>query len=358
MRKTLESQSLSGSAGRTRRSGLKISLFVLVAVLVQPCSSPGQDVASQVKLTETARATLVPVPPVEGQFNSVSALGYAPDGSTLAVGMRKPNLVLLLDSATLVEQGRLDGHLALVSRVVFSPDGKALVSAGHDGTVRIWDIATKRQRLLLDQFQGNVRGLAISPDGKRIFTGETSRGLKGTAQVWDAQDGRLLGSLSNYDHSIEYVSVSPDGQTLATCSRDQTVRLWDLATYKQKNIFDAKGPFANELAFLPDGKNLAAVFDDKTIRLFDVATLRQKYQIVTTAQSFLYLAVSPDGSILATADTNRLQLWRSSDGSPLASVPDTGGRIAAIRFSPDGRSVAVGGPSGFLSVFRLDFENK
>jgi WD40 repeat protein len=154
------------------------------------------------------------------------------------------------------------------------------------------------------------------------------------------------------------VIVSPDGLTLATTSRDKTIRLWDLATDAQKNLFDAKGPFANHLAYMPDGKSLVAVFNDKTIRLFDVATMSQKYQIETTAQTFLYLTVSPDGSILATADTNRLQLWRSSDGTPLASVPDTGGRIAAIQFSPDGRSVVMGGPSGFIRVFRLDHDPK
>jgi dipeptidyl aminopeptidase/acylaminoacyl peptidase len=340
--------------------GPMLVLFGMVLVLSQPSSSAGQDAAQRITLVETARATLTEADPVGNLSNSVSALGYSPDGSMLAAGMLNPNSVLLLDPATLAVRDRLEGHTALVSRVVFSPDGKTLVSSGHDGTVRVWDLATKRQRLLLDQFaEKRIRGLGISPDGKRIFTGEMLPRGKETGHAWDAQDGRLLGSLA-YFQGIECLAVSPDGLTLATASRDKTIRLWDLATYTQKDLFDAKGPFASDLAYMPDGKSLAAVFTDKTIRVFDVATMSQKYQIETTAQIFLFLTVSPDGSILATADGFgvRLQLWRSSDGSPLASIPDTGGRIAAIQFSPDGRSVVVCGPSGFIRVFRLDRDRK
>jgi WD40 repeat protein len=334
-------------------------LFGPILLLILPTSSMGQVAERRTVLTEAVHATLAEEGPNTRLNNAVCSLCYAPDGSTLAVGLRDPNTILLLDSATLAVRDRLKGHVALISRLAFLPDGKTLVSSGHDGTIRIWDIATKRQRILLDQFQGKIRGLAISPDGKRIYSGEAALGFKGAAQVWDTENGKLLGSLKNENHGIEDLVVSPDGLILATASRDKTIRLWDLSTYTEKNIFDAKESFPNSIVFMPDGHSLAAVFfNDMSIRLFDTNTMRQRYRVETKAKSFLNMAVSPDGSTLATVDANRLQLWRSSDGSPLASIQDTGAIINAIRFSPDGRSVVVGGLSGTVRVYRIDRNNK
>lgn len=359
MRMTFDWQGVSAPVGRTSRLQPLWITFGSILLLAMPASSSGQDAGRRVTLTEAAHATLTVEDPKTRLSNAVCSFGYAPDGSTLAVGLRDPNSILLLDPATLAVRGRLDGHLALVSRLAFLPDGKTLVSSGHDGTIRLWDVATKRERLLLDQFQGNIRGLAISPDGKRIYSGEAIPGHKGAAQAWDAETGKLLGTLKNENHGVEDLAVSPDGLTLATASRDKTVRLWDLATYDQKGLFEAEESFPHGLAFLPDGRSLAAVFyKDMTIRLFDTATMREKYRVETKAQTFLHLAVPPDGSILATGDAYRLRLWRPSDGSPLASIPNTGGQINVVRFSPDGRSIVVGGSSGFVKVFRLDRDGK
>ena len=343
------------SALPTRKSR-RVSGWVwvgLASLLIPTASTSGQDAPVGVTLTETARANLAAQPPGKRPDHIVTSLAYSADGQSLAVGLHTPFTILLLEAATLAVRGQFEGHLGLVSRVAFTPDGKTLVSAGHDGTVRVWDIATRRERLLIDQFQGNVRGLALSPDGTTVYTGEMIPGLKGTAQAWDLATGRLLGAPANYDHGIEDLTVSPDGRTLATTSRDQTIRLWDLPMFTPQASFDAQGPFASDLAFNTDGTSLAAVYDDKTLRLFDLPTLRPRYQIKTDAPSFLQLAIAPDGSTLATTDSNRLRLWRLADGSPLASMPEIGEHIFAIQFSPDGRSVVVGGMPRLLRVYRV-----
>ena len=326
----------------------------MVLPLILTAVARGQDAPPRVTLTEAARVSLAEHPEAKRPDHVVSALAYSADGRTLAVGLLNPHIILLLDPVTLATRGELVGHLGLVAQVVFTPDGQTLVSAGHDGTVRVWDVAARRERQTIDQFQGNVRGLALSPDGTRIYTGEAIPGAKGKAQSWDLATGRLLGGPVDYDHGIEALALSPDGRTMATSSRDRTIRLWDTTTWTQTASFDAEKPFANDLAFAPDGRSLAAAFDDQSLRLVDLPKLEPRVVKTLGGGSFLYLDVAPVGATLAQADSNRLRLWDLADGTPLGEVAETGGKVYAIRFAPDGRSIAVGGRPGFVRVYRVD----
>ncbi|HEY8506239.1 MAG TPA: hypothetical protein VIL46_16750, partial [Gemmataceae bacterium] len=85
-----------------------------------------------------------------------------------------------------------DGNtLGGVNAVAYSPDGKTLFSAGSDGTVKVWDLATGRDRLTYRGHDGPVRGLAVAPDGKTIASagGED-------IHLWDPATGKLLRTIT------------------------------------------------------------------------------------------------------------------------------------------------------------------
>ncbi|HEU5443222.1 MAG TPA: serine/threonine-protein kinase, partial [Steroidobacteraceae bacterium] len=82
----------------------------------------------------------------------------------------------------------LIGHTDRVRSVAYSPDGRRLVTASHDGTARVWDAATGRQILVLEGHGGPVISAAFSPDDHRIATGSFDK----TARIWDAVTGRQL----------------------------------------------------------------------------------------------------------------------------------------------------------------------
>ncbi len=64
----------------------------------------------------------------------------------------------------------------------FSPDGKRIVTAGVDGTARVWDAASGKEIGELRGHQGPLRSAAFSPNGRRIVTGSEDN----TARIWDA----------------------------------------------------------------------------------------------------------------------------------------------------------------------------
>ena len=77
---------------------------------------------------------------------------------------------------------------------------------------------------------------------------------------------------NHHKYRITSVVFSPDGKTLASGSRDKTIKLWDVATGKEKDRFSGHKDSVTSVAFSPDGKTLASGSEDKTIKLWDVAT--------------------------------------------------------------------------------------
>ena len=72
------------------------------------------------------------------------------------------------------------GHQNIVRSVAFSPDGKILASASHDGTVRLWETATGKEIAILQGQQGRVYAAAFSPDGRTL----ASAGENRTVLIW------------------------------------------------------------------------------------------------------------------------------------------------------------------------------
>jgi WD40 repeat protein len=162
----------------------------------------------------------------------------------------------------------LPGHASPVT-VAAAADGSWLATAAEDGTVRVWDIATGRERALFKSPARSVAALAAGPDGTWLASG----GKGGTVRVWDIATGRRRAVLKRPLSSIRAVAAAaaPDGTGLATVSRNGAVRVWDIATGRERALL--KSPLGSWLAALaPDGTWLAIASKKGTVRVRDIAT--------------------------------------------------------------------------------------
>ena len=74
------------------------------------------------------------------------------------------------------------GHTDTVYSVAFSPDGKLLASVGdNDSTIKLWDVATGKERATLKGHKHDVMSVAYSPDGKTLASGSADKTIK----LWD-----------------------------------------------------------------------------------------------------------------------------------------------------------------------------
>ncbi|MFE2185563.1 WD40 repeat domain-containing protein [Streptomyces sp. NPDC059455] len=314
--------------------------------------------------------------------------GKDASGSPSPTPLRTPPPIAVPAHPRLRPLATLKGHKGEIGTLCFSPDGKILASSeAQDGVLRLWDVATHKQRTraLLSSLVV-FKGVAFSPDGRTVATGHESR-----AQFWDAATLRPHGKeIAQHDDpllSFETIAFSPDGTLFATSGFiDQEIRFYDVATHQQKGEpLESAG--AHQLVFSPDGKTLAGVDESGMdgVRLWDVATRKQRpqppddffggatrmvfsldsgtlavaddspevrfFDAITGKErgkplpghsgSVTGLAYSTDGRTVLTTDYSRLHLWDAASHEHRAAISSPGPSIAQLAFSPDGRTLAT-----------------
>ena len=112
---------------------------------------------------------------------------------------------------------------------IISPDGKTLASADLLGAINLRDMATGKVQTAFKVGVLNI--IAFCPDGKTLAS---SARLQGTIKLWDLATGKERGTLEQYMGGVSALAYSPDGKTLAAAGLSGDIKLWDVATGKEK----------------------------------------------------------------------------------------------------------------------------
>ena len=175
------------------------------------------------------------------------------------------------------------GHMAQIKAIAFTSDGRQLLSASHDKTIRVWDLATgKTVRTLRGEIApgnpGKIFAMALSPDGKWLAVGgwfAPGHGIKddevGTIRLYDFASGRLVALLKGHENVVFRLAFSPDGRQLISGSGDNTAIIWDVAARRSLHRLTGHGAEIYAVGFTPDGARVVTGSYDHELRLWRVA---------------------------------------------------------------------------------------
>ena len=284
----------------------------------------------------------------------------------------------------------LAGHIGGVVQISFSPDSSRLLTVGLDGKAQLWDIGSRSIIMTLRTPEPDVVCAKFSPDGRSLATGHRN----GTVTLWNPDSGAMQGTLpksgprdfsENGDGHIASVTAldfSSDGKQLVTGSEDTTVRIWDLDKQKELKTLEEHTSNVCAIRFDWTTQTMASASLDGMLVIWNKdGTPRHKIRVGRTKVpvELAQLDFDRNGESLAVSLNNQVKLYDTATGKSLRSLgtgpsvafspisvqiaypidkvdvaladrssaevqrtlPDHGGEIACLAFSPNGKLLAV-----------------
>jgi RNA polymerase sigma factor (sigma-70 family) len=277
----------------------------------------------------------------------------------------------LLPRGALVRMGTLRlRHKEGCTCVIFTPDGKQLITAADDGMVRFWSLPGGQENLSFRAADHRVAPLALSPDGKTLATADEK-----AVHLWEARSGRELRQIpcAADAQTPAPLVFSADGAILAAVTKDGSIHLYQAATGKERLALPAKAARVCCLAFSADGKSLVSVDGQptaETLHVWELSSGRQIRSVPIQSPNDVRirpLALSPDGGTLAVECVTqeevrqgagrlvfsqyRLCLWDVATGRERLRTDGERDVLWAAAFSADGKNVATAGMGKDLRVW-------
>jgi len=194
----------------------------------------------------------------------------------------------------------INAHEDGVTSVVFSPDGRTILSASYDGTAKVWDAESGQELHVLDNSKFRVFNARFSDDGSRIVTANEDK----VARIWDSQSGNLLWELKGHTDYVQTAVFSHNGNFVYTGSYDNTIRKWDAKTGEPLQTLAGHTGKVNDVNVSPDDKLLASGSADTTVKIWDLEAGKEIFNYLGNNEDSNSVAFSPDGSRVLTASSD------------------------------------------------------
>lgn len=302
-------------------------------------------------ITQNLLPTWKCVSTLKGHLSSINAIASSGDGKLASGSADRTVKLWNLDGRQLCT---FSGHSSLIDAVIFSPNGRFVVSSSWDYTIKVWDVITKELVQTLSEHSGWVKCLAISPDGKNLISGSADK----TIRIWNLETGKVE-KVFEQKSIIDAVAISPDGQLLASGSADETLKIWNLKTGELQLNLDGHSDAVNTLVFSPSGQIIISGSADKTLKIWQINNGKLLHTLNSHSEAINSLAINIEGNLLSSGSADKtLKIWHPASGKLLHTLYGHSSGVTAVTISSQGQGnrlvIASGSQDKTLKLWQFE----
>ncbi|HEY7084036.1 MAG TPA: serine/threonine-protein kinase [Hyphomicrobiaceae bacterium] len=241
---------------------------------------------------------------------------------------------------------RLTGHRGAVTGLALGDDGRWIVSAGADATLRVWNAGSGAPVRTIELDDGPATAIAV--DDRRALTGHKS----GAIVLWDLERAEKLTLFQYQPAPVTGLAFAGDGDHFAAASQTGAMSLFDVRSPSVPTLLADGLDGAQAIAGSRSLRLLASAGQDHSIRLWrtDTGGLARSWRGQSEAASALEM--SPGGRSLATGSTTgAVRLWSTSSSRPQRAFRAHAGRVTSVAFARGDRLLASAGEDGEVKLW-------
>ena len=215
--------------------------------------------------------------------------------------------------------------------IIFTPDGKYVVSTNDKLSIKFRDIVTGHVRIFHDESVG--REACISQDGKYLFTA----GGMMPGELWDISERTLIVALDSSSESISSAAFGPNNKYLATGNGHGEMHLWDLKTMQKVRIFKCGETSVRPVRFTTNGKALLMGHKDNTVKLWELST----FQPIRSIRGILSRSGMYGKYVISMSVNDTATIWNAETGMRIQTFNLDSSSCSPTALSSDGRYMAM-----------------